>query len=88
MLLPCEYTKMGVWIANIELSVTDFLAMLLLPSHPRRMDAVAGKKQEYIPQKKMRWSYAGLKINCFFTSILIAKMFQQYLWENYLKPTC
>lgn len=88
MLLPCEYTKTGVWIVNVELGVTDILAMLLLPSRPRRTEAVAGKKQESIPRKKTRWSHAGLKINCFFMSILIVEIFQQYLWESCLKPTC
>lgn len=33
MLLPCEYTKKGIKIVNIELSVIDtlFLAMLFPP---------------------------------------------------------
>lgn len=61
---------------NIELSVTDTLATLLFPSYPKRMDAVQDKKQEYISQNKMWWSYAGLKINWFWC--------QLYLWDNCL----
>lgn len=64
ILLPCEYTKMGTEDVNIELSPIVMLIILLLPSHARRVNMVAGEKHKHIPQNKMWWSYA--EINCFF----------------------